>query len=380
MLSSAQVIGDHAEAALALASFAACANGNARETELLAVTEARRVGDAEARAFGLLYLIQYLGLLQREVAGEAAILTTQIPSANRPFILGRAVGYLEASAIKALLTAPPYADDSPWERDDWSASLVNILSPVLPDSLVPAALRRVQDIDDTPSRAKALGALAPRLPAPQRTELIADALDDIGRLPVGDVYWSPRSDALEGIARSVESTQFGESRELAEPLSGANDFGLSQVLRALAPRVAEMRLPEEALDVVASIDPDWRGDPLGAVIEHLPDHYLDRARSLVEPMTPARRRVAVVALAARLAHLRRRRSARRGGCRLGHTGRVGRGRGLLQHAARSCGEDQPIGRAGRPSAGAGIQAVRLQLRARATRTHPAGSQGRHAAS
>ena len=170
MLASAQAIGDHAEAALALASIAACSNDNARETELLAVNEARRIVDAEARAFGLLDLIQYLGPVQREVAGEAALLTTQIPSANRPFILRRAVGYLETSAMEALLTAPPHDDDSPWDRDDWSRSLVEILSPVLPDSLVPAALRGVHDIDDTPSRAKALGALAPRLPAPQRTE------------------------------------------------------------------------------------------------------------------------------------------------------------------------------------------------------------------
>ena len=176
----------------------------------------------------------------------------------------------------------------------------SILSPVLPDSLVPAALRGVHDIDDTPSRAKALGALAPRLPAPQRTELIADALDDIARLPVGDFYWSPRSDALEGIAPAAEPTQFGRVKELAEQLSGANDFGLYRVLAALAPRVAEMGLPEEALDIIARIDPHWRDEPLGAVIEHLPEHCLDRARSLVEPLTPARRRVAVVALAARL--------------------------------------------------------------------------------
>ncbi len=168
----------------------------------------------------------------------------------QPTLWAQLAPHLPASALPAALEHAASAD-----RLDLQVQLLNGLVPRLPEQLLPQAAAVIRAIGDPAARATALGTLATRYDAAERTATLGEALRAVAAIP----YELDRAAALIGLAPQLSGPLIQQAMPLALGLSQAE--ARSRAVGMLASRLptlpdapgylARLLEPEEIPDQAA---------------------------------------------------------------------------------------------------------------------------------
>jgi hypothetical protein len=178
-----------------------------------------------------------------------------------------------------------YARQVP-EMEQRSRALIGLV-PYLPeplrDDVLAEALATVSEIRRMRKRPSALGKLAPYLPEPLMRKALATAKGLPGQR--GQYRTSPRGDALVKLAPHLTEPLLQEALAVARMLRDWNDR--TRTLAGLAPRLADLGHPEEALAATQRLQHAYeRERALRELSSHLPEPY--RQQALESALTAVR--------------------------------------------------------------------------------------------
>ena len=241
-----------------------------------ALAAARVIGYEEFRGWALTRLLPYLPEAEcAEVLGEALVTTREIEDEwRRVEALAGLAPHLPESLLQEALAVARAIED-----EYWRAEALARLTPRL------AELDRLQEalavaVESAWMQAEALAGLAPHLSEPLKGETLREALVAAQGLPERDIRIlgrNPRAEALVKLAPHLPETLLREALAMARELK--DEFSpREQALAWLAPRLAELGHPQEALAVARAIEDElvqvWA---LTRLAPRLPESLLQEA-------------------------------------------------------------------------------------------------------
>jgi len=226
-----------------------------------AFTAVRAIGNPRDRQIALGWLAPHLST---EQIGEALAAATKTTDNGWPLVyaLEALAPHLSIEQIgEALAIACAIGDDR------HRARALGSLAPFLPADkktrTIGQALRAARAIGDNEERVRALRALAPFLAADQKTKTIGQALDAAGA--IGNEV--NRAKALESLAPYLSAEQIGKALDTAGAID--DEGNRAYALGLLAPHLSAEQLGE-ALDTARVIgDEGHRAKALGLLAPHL---------------------------------------------------------------------------------------------------------------